>query len=149
MSATVGQFRIGELARRVGATPRTVRYYEQLGLLPDRGRPAGRHRMYDAQDEVELRELLRTRQLLGLSLADLRTWSQAERARAGLRDRWFEPDTTDRDRAEIAAAALTHLDTQIQLAASRRRELEQLEDELVARRRRVREVLTELEQEPA
>ena len=29
--------RIGELARRVGATPRTVRYYEELGLLPGRG----------------------------------------------------------------------------------------------------------------
>jgi DNA-binding transcriptional MerR regulator len=40
-------FRIGELARRVGATPRTVRYYEELGLLPDRGRPEGAHRLYD------------------------------------------------------------------------------------------------------
>ena len=40
-------FRIGELARRVGATPRTVRYYEQLGLLPERGREQGTHRLYD------------------------------------------------------------------------------------------------------
>ena len=40
-------FRIGELARRVGATPRTVRYYEELGLLPDRGRPEGAHRLYE------------------------------------------------------------------------------------------------------
>src|SRR5690348_9119224 len=114
--STVGQFRIGELARRVGATPRTVRYYEELGLLSPRGRPAGRHRMYDEQDEAELRELLRIRELLGLSLAELRVWSEAERARAGLRDRWHHPETTDRERATIAAAALTHVETQIELA---------------------------------
>ena len=52
-------FRIGELARRVGATPRTVRYYEQLGLLPERGRERGTHRLYDSADEAELRELIR------------------------------------------------------------------------------------------
>ena len=53
MSATTdASFRIGELARRVGATPRTVRYYEELGLLPARGRPAGAHRLYDAEDEA-------------------------------------------------------------------------------------------------
>ena len=48
MSATIEQFRIGELARRAGSTPRAVRYYEELGLLPERGRPRGRHRLYDA-----------------------------------------------------------------------------------------------------
>ena len=45
MAATAPtHIRIGELARRVGATPRTVRYYEELGLLPGRGRRHGSHR---------------------------------------------------------------------------------------------------------
>ncbi|HEX5196394.1 MAG TPA: MerR family DNA-binding transcriptional regulator, partial [Gaiellales bacterium] len=49
---TPPQFRIGELARRVGTTPRAVRYYEELGLLPGSDRSDGAHRVYDEQDEV-------------------------------------------------------------------------------------------------
>ena len=48
------KFRIGELARRVGATPRTVRYYEESACCPGRDRPEGAHRLYDATDEARL-----------------------------------------------------------------------------------------------
>ena len=43
--------RIGELARAAGVTPRTVRYYEEIGLLPEStSRPAGSHREYGEDD---------------------------------------------------------------------------------------------------
>ena len=44
MSTTVtgAALRIGELARRVGTTPRTIRYYEELGLLGEPQPPARR-----------------------------------------------------------------------------------------------------------
>ena len=72
MSVTTEHFRIGELARRAGSTPRAVRYYEELGLLPERGRARGGHRLYDAEDEARLKELLHIKELLGLSLSELR-----------------------------------------------------------------------------
>ena len=103
------RFRIGELARRVGATPRTVRYYEELGLLPDRGRPEGAHRLYDQEDESRLAELIRVRDLLGLSLAELGDWMHAEAARAALRERWAGQLAAD-DRARILAESMTHVD---------------------------------------
>ena len=136
--------RIGELARRVGATPRTVRYYEELGLLRGHGRRHGSHRLYDADDETRHAELIRIRDLLGLSLADLRSWAAAE-ARAALRERWAA-DPSDADRAQIAAEAREPLDTQLALVRARRVALEQLEDELVSKRRRVRDVLHELDE---
>jgi len=140
------QFRIGELARRVGATPRAVRYYEELGLLPSRGRPDGAHRMYDEQDEARLREILQVRDLLGLSLAELADWMAAEAARAGLRARWHaEPAPAADDRARIAREALEHLERQLQLVRARRIALEELEDELAAKRRRLRDLLVEAE----
>ena len=145
MSAVTEHFRIGELARRVGATPRTVRYYEELGLLPQSGRPSGSHRLYDARDEERLRELLRIRELLGLSLSELRTWSDAEDARAALRGRWHSGEALDAEtRVAIVNEALPHIETQIELVASRRAALEELEDELTETRRRVREILLEL-----
>jgi MerR family transcriptional regulator, repressor of the yfmOP operon len=140
--------RIGELARRVGATPRTVRYYEELGLLPGRGRRHGSHRVYDAGDEARLADLIRIRDLLGLSLADLRAWAAAEEARAALRERWAA-DPSDADRAEIAAEAREPLDTQLALVRARRAALEELEDELVSKRRRVRDALRELDEGPS
>jgi DNA-binding transcriptional MerR regulator len=142
---TSEQFRIGELARRVGSTPRAVRYYEELGLLPESGRPRGGHRMYDVHDEDRLRELLHIKELLGLSLSELRAWTEAESARAALRERWSSADSIDADtRRDIVQEALPHIETQIALVASRRAALEELEDELTEKRRRMREILLEL-----
>src|SRR6187200_1462456 len=41
------RMRIGQLAQRAGVTPRTVRYYEALGLLEPARREASGHRQYD------------------------------------------------------------------------------------------------------
>ncbi len=145
---TEAPFRIGELARRVGATPRTVRYYEELGLLPDRGRPEGAHRLYDHEDEARLSDLIRVRDLLGLSLAELRDWMDAEAARAVLRERWHgAPAPGSEDRAHILGESLRHVERQASLVRARRVALEQLEDELLEKRRRIRMLRDEFEEQ--
>ena len=71
----------------------------------------------------------------------------AEDARAGLRERWHaDPAPDDGDRAEILRESIAHIDTQLERGAhAARRALEELEDELTAKRRHVRELLAELE----
>jgi DNA-binding transcriptional MerR regulator len=76
VSATT--LRIGEVAEQVGVTPRTIRYYEERGLLDREDRPKGAHRVYDEADVARLRELLRLRDLLGLSLEELVELAEAE-----------------------------------------------------------------------
>ena len=51
-ATAAGALRIGELAQRTGTTPRTIRYYEELGLLASArpSRDAGRHRAYTEAD---------------------------------------------------------------------------------------------------
>lgn len=46
MSATAAGLRIGEVAKRAGTTPRTIRYYEELGILPEPLRSPGGTRKY-------------------------------------------------------------------------------------------------------
>jgi len=58
--------RIGEVAERVGTTPRTIRYYEEIGLLPGGQRRKGSHRVYDDDDVERLLELKRLRDLLNV-----------------------------------------------------------------------------------
>ena len=70
MTARVGtRCRIGEVAARLGVTTRTIRYYEELGLLGSgRKRSKGAHRLYCEADIAHLQGVLRLRDLLGLSL---------------------------------------------------------------------------------
>ena len=62
--------RIGDLARRTGLTLRTIRYYEELGLLESVKRVEGGSRVYTREDERRLRFIQRLK-VLGLSLQEM------------------------------------------------------------------------------
>jgi DNA-binding transcriptional MerR regulator len=128
--------RIGEIAERSGVTPRTIRYYEELGLLPRSAREQGKHRVYSDADVERLRELTQLRDLLGLSLDELRSMIVAEDVRAEVRRRFHETDSRE-EQLELLEQALPHLDTQLSLVRRRLGELQALEGELVERRKRI------------
>ena len=107
MSATQARsLRIGEVAELTGTTPRTIRYYEEIGLLPGADdRAQGKHRTYSEADVERVREIIRMRE-----------------------------------------EALGHITTQLELVRRRRHELEQLESELVAKRRLVQRRLAGMDE---
>lgn len=63
--------RIGEIAALVGVTPRAVRHYHHLGLLPEPGRRANGYRDYRVRDAVVLARIRRLTEL-GLGLDEVR-----------------------------------------------------------------------------
>jgi MerR family transcriptional regulator, repressor of the yfmOP operon len=131
--------RIGQVAEVTGTTPRPIRYYEEIGLLPSaEGRVPGSHRVYDEGDVERLQELLRLKDLLGVSLEELRELVDHESARAALRREWRSGVEDPVRRREILAEALGHVDRQLELIRRRRDELAKLEGELQSRRRRLR-----------
>jgi DNA-binding transcriptional MerR regulator len=142
--------RIGEVAEAAGTTPRTIRYYEEIGVLPAAGgRARGSHRMYEREDVERLRELLELRDLLGVSLEELRDLASAESARSALRREWQEGVDDPSRRRAILDQAAGHIDRQLELTRRRRDQIAALESELVTRRRRVTKRLRELEREPS
>ncbi len=64
-------YRIGELAAKVGTTERTIRYYEELGLLDSVKRLDGGTRSY-TDDDVRRLKFIRKLKVLGLSLQEMR-----------------------------------------------------------------------------
>src|SRR6516162_5672058 len=68
----VPDLKIGELARRAETNAPTVRYYEQIGLLPAAGRRNGGHRCYDEEDVRRLTFIRRCRDA-GFSIEEVRT----------------------------------------------------------------------------
>lgn len=63
--------RIGELAARAGTTTKTLRFYEQAGLLPEPARTPSGYRDYDA-GVLDLLAFVRAAQAAGLTLAEIR-----------------------------------------------------------------------------
>lgn len=80
---------IGEFARLAGTTPKAIRLYEQMGLLPE-PRRRGKYRVYRAED-LEWVQIIRQAQQFGCKLGELRSllagltdmaqfpWQEAER----------------------------------------------------------------------
>jgi MerR family transcriptional regulator, repressor of the yfmOP operon len=147
MTATAERsLRIGEVAELTGTTPRTIRYYEEIGLLPGAdatGRGLGKHRVYTEGDVERINEIRRLRDLLGLSLEQLSQLLEAETARAELRREYHRTEDPD-TRKRLLEQALGHISTQLELVRSRREELEQLERQLLDKQGQVRDRLKEL-----
>ncbi len=66
-----GVFFIGELARRTGTKPKTVRYYEEIDLLPRPKRGANNYRVY-SQNAVKRLKFIKKSQGLGFTLREIR-----------------------------------------------------------------------------
>jgi MerR family transcriptional regulator, repressor of the yfmOP operon len=145
-TAPQANLRIGDVARLVGTTPRTIRYYEEIGLLDQApARPSGQHRVYSDAEVERLREVIRLKELLGVSLEELRTLLSAEEARAAVRAQLRREDVIPERRRELLSEALGHLNRQLELVDHRAAELAKLREELSQRRAKVRRHLRQLE----
>lgn len=63
-------FRIGELSKIAGITVRTIRYYEELGLLRDQKRTESKHRRYSERDLVYIKRIQQLKSY-GLTLNEI------------------------------------------------------------------------------
>jgi DNA-binding transcriptional MerR regulator len=138
--------RIGDVARLAGTTPRTIRYYEEIGLLPEApARPSGSHRLYSEAEVEQLREVIRLKELLGVSLDELKTLLSAEEARAAVRAQLQREDVEGARRRELLIEALGHIERQLELVRHRSNELAKLEHELNETRKRAKRKIRELD----
>lgn len=71
-------FAVEEVAARLGITPRTLHYYEEIGLIPAVPRTEGGHRYYDQAIFDRLEHILRIKNVLGASLQEISTILAAE-----------------------------------------------------------------------
>ncbi len=83
---------IGEVAERTGLTQRTLRFYEEKGLLRPPTRLEGGFRLYSEADIQRLEQIKRLQQLLGFSLAEIKEMVEAEEIKMQLRAE-YRPDS--------------------------------------------------------
>ena len=71
MNASSELERVGEIAERLGVSPRTIKYYEELGLIRPETRSPGGFRLYGKEGVEQLERILRMKSM-GYSLAAIR-----------------------------------------------------------------------------
>jgi DNA-binding transcriptional MerR regulator len=104
--------RIQEVAADVGLTTRSIRYYEEIGLLEPAARSDGAYRLFDASDLERLRFIKSLRDDAGFSLAQISQLLEDEAARERNRERYRTTQDPDERRA-ILDDARARVDRQI------------------------------------
>jgi DNA-binding transcriptional MerR regulator len=104
--------RIGELAVELGINPKTIRYYEEIGLLPAPARSPAGYRLYSAADGERLRFIAKAK-AIGFTLREIREI-------LARRDDGMEPCPYV---GQLLDQKLTAVETQLQLLAEMRAEL--------------------------
>jgi DNA-binding transcriptional MerR regulator len=70
--------RISDAAARAGVSARTLRYYEELGLLTPSGYTSGGERRYRPDDLTQLDRILELREVLGMNLEEIKGFLDSE-----------------------------------------------------------------------
>ena len=147
-SASERLLRIQEVAEETGLTPRSIRYYEERGLLRPAARSEGAYRLYDASDLEQLRFIKGLRDDAGLSIADIGQILEDEesrrRTRAALK---ATEDPAERRRILLERlASIEGLHGRLNAKLAR---LQAMFDDVEARRGRLHDLLAAADQELA
>lgn len=109
--------RIGELADRTGTTTKTIRYYEDIGILPEPDRDINHYRDY-TEDAVDRLEFIRDAQATGLTLTEI----------ASILDLRSQGETTCHHVIDLLERHMTALDRHIESLRQTREKLASLTD---------------------
>ena len=104
--------RIQEVAAETGLTMRSIRYYEEMGLLAPAARSEGAYRLFDTDDLERLRFIAGLRNDAGFSLAEIGQLLEDEQTRQRNRER-FRATADPAERAAVLGDALERVERQI------------------------------------
>lgn len=95
---------IGEVAERTGVTQRTLRFYEERGLLKPPSRLDGGFRLYSEDDVRRVEQIKRLQSLLGFTLAEIKEMVEADEVKMQIRASYRKDAAISERRAKLLRA---------------------------------------------
>jgi DNA-binding transcriptional MerR regulator len=138
-------YSIEQVATRTGFTKRTLRYYEELGLLLPTGRTEGNYRQYSESDIQRLEQIKKMRELLGFSLTDIRNILEAEDERDQIKAAYKQETDVATKIAQLERSKEL-IAGQVQLIEQKLEGLEQMRAAMNAKVERLEQVIQDLSQ---
>lgn len=136
-------YRIGETAEHLGVSTRTLRYYEELGLVRPSGYSAGGSRRYAESDRDRVLRIRELQTIMGFNLDEIREILHADDRLTELRDEYERGVSPKRHRGLLIEAARLNARTQEQVLA-KITVLQAFQHELETKARRYRTVAKDL-----
>ena len=103
-AADHASLQIGEVAERTGVTQRTLRFYEEKGLLKPPSRLDGGFRLYSEDDIERVEQIKRLQSLLGFSLSEIKDMVEAEEVKSQIKATYRKDAEISERRAKIVRA---------------------------------------------
>ncbi len=138
-------YSIDQVAAQTGLTKRTLRYYEEMGLLPPTDRTGGNYRRYSDEDIHRIDHIKKLRDLLGFSLADIRAMLDVDDERGMLKVAYQHETEADAKIAQLDRGDEL-IRRQLQMIEQKMAGLEQMRTTLQAtieRHERIRQQLSD------
>jgi DNA-binding transcriptional MerR regulator len=137
---------IGEVADRTGVTQRTLRFYEERGLLKPPTRMEGGFRLYSEDDVARVTQIRRLQDLLGLTLAEIKDMVEAEEVKEELRAT-YRPDRPLEERVERVRKRVEVTSRQVNIVNTKLIAMSEMQKDLEEKLERAQNLLKELEAE--
>lgn len=151
MAEKQGALQIGEVAQRTGVTQRTLRFYEEKGLLRPPSRMEGGFRLYSEEDVKRVDHIRRLQDLLGISLADIKEMVDADEVLRELRSQ-YRPESAIAEKRNQLRKATEVTEAQFAIVKQKTEQMREMETQLTERLRlftRWQQELDELEKKAA
>lgn len=143
-AAAPTRLRIGEAAQRSGVSERTLRYYEEIGILAPAGHSAGGCREYGPGELERVQRIRELQELIGLNLEEIRGVVTREDRLGTLRDAYRQSEDPEERRA-LVLEALEMTEALHDRVARKVVRITAFRDELAGLIERYRTVLEELD----
>jgi DNA-binding transcriptional MerR regulator len=135
--------RIQAVAGQVGLTPRSIRYYEEMGLVKPAARSDGAYRLYDADDVARLQFIKALRDETGFSLAEIGQLLEDENARQSIGAR-FRASSDAAERRALLHDGIARIDRQVATLRDKIKRIDEMIAAAEARRAHLKDHLSEL-----
>ncbi len=137
---------IGEVADRTGVTQRTLRFYEERGLLKQPTRMEGGFRLYSEEDVARVEQIKRLQSLLGLTLAEIKEMVEAEEIKEELRAT-YRPDLDVEERIRRVTKRIEVTQRQHDIISAKLTAMLEMKQDLEEKLQRYRAWLADFEKE--
>ena len=135
---------IGEVAERTGVTQRTLRFYEEKGLLRPPTRMDGGFRLYSEDDVSRVEHIRQLQNLLGVTLAEIKEMVDAEEVLQELKAQ-YRPEADVSEKRRQLQKAIDVVTRQHGIVSQKAEQMSEMKGQLEERLRTFQRWMTELE----
>ncbi|MED4534655.1 MerR family transcriptional regulator [Metabacillus fastidiosus] len=140
------ELKIDEVAKQSGLTKRTIRYYEEIGILPSPPRSDGGIRLY-SQEHVEfLKKITNAKEVMGFSLQELQEFIKLSDILEVQKEDYLQVKGTSLQKEKLEKVYETVME-QLTLIEQKKKSILKVEKDLISLRDRAKAALITFEQE--